>query len=163
MAAFYPDVTFPRVVNSVTGTVVDASDLEERSMEGAYQDGRFTRDVGFVMRVFSEGTSQYEQQLEQVDAKGRQLALQLMEDFLVPTFGSDRHNTLELTYHTQCGPMHRYFLHYDENLSMAMLDRLLNNSDLPAQAGFRITFVPRTTLTDLMLGRNVLVNAGTRL
>jgi len=158
VAQLYPEVTFPRVVNSVTGTVVDESDLEQISMDGAYQDGNFTRDVGFVMRVYHEGAVQSEKVLDQVDSVGRPIASQLMEDFLKDALEQvGQSNTLELTYHTQCGPMRRYFLHYDGNLTMPMLGRLLHSPDLPAQSGYRITFVPQSSVREPFI-----VDAGTQ-
>lgn len=166
----YPDITFPRIVNSVTGTVVDSNDLESTSYEGAFQDGKFTRDVGYVMRVFKEGSRHVERPLDLVDRTGRPLASQLMEDYLLPELETDAHNTLELTYHTQCGPMQRYFLQYDEDMTMPMLGNLLHGPNSPSKigGGFRITFVPRTRMTEadiLHYGDEypVLINAGSSL
>lgn len=168
MVDLYPDVTFPRVVNSVTGTVVESNDLELTSYEGAFQDGKFTRDIGYVMRVFKEGGArQVEKPLDLVDQTGRPLASQLMDDYLLPELETDARNTLELTYHTQCGPMQRYFLHYDEDLTMPMLGNLLHGPDSPDQihGGYRITFVPRTRMTETDISHfgdayPTLINAG---
>jgi hypothetical protein len=156
------------LVNTVTGLIVSPEDMSSTSTEGSYGDGRFTRDFGFVFRTFQDET-QTETIMDPVDQGGRTIAAQLIQDYLRPHLYAARsdprvlaNTTYELTYHTQCGGYRRYFLHYDDTLSERDLDDIIR---IPVHPGYRVTFVPRTRVTEALLPRRgvtypILVDAG---
>lgn len=160
LTRLYPDLTFPRLVNTVTGTIVMPDDVSSNNDEGAFDDGRFTRDIGYVFRIFDNDSATVEEKLSEVDEHGRTTALQLIQEYLKRHLAESRADASllsrihELTYHVQCGTgaTKRYYLHYDSDLDEKTLDRILDDhSDLPVQSGFRITFVPRTAVTEALL------------
>lgn len=157
--AVHGTIQFPRLVNTVLGVEVTPSDITQTTPEGAYENGRFTRDVGFVFRIYDDHhDAVVETPLLDVDETGRTAAEQIHGDLMThlrasfedPSALSRVH---ELTYHVQCGMFtKRYYLHYDASMTHERLDTLISDhSDLPAQTSFRIVFVPRTPVTESIL------------
>ncbi len=180
ITSLYPKLEFPTLINThlektesiPTGTpvmvlnttrnmIVTPDDISSEDPDGAYAEGEFVRDVGYVLRIFDNGVrpdeeASFETRMDEVESSGRTTAEQLLHDYLLPhlreSMDGQTSRIYELTYHVNCGGFRRYYLHYDSTLDHTTLDKILDDhSDLPVRTSFRITFVPRTSTSEAAL------------
>lgn len=128
----------PLLESTRTGAEVDVSSL---SSSTGGDEQKWTHDIGFVLRELTPGRPSTAVALHAVDHSIAEQVFQSIHDGAV----------FELSYHSQCGPVKRYFFHYDpRNLPAArnLLLRIVQPHKLsfphPVKGSYVIRFVPRT-------------------